>query len=156
MKRRPVRKASVRKNQKELESLCGQPGPDDGIDPRDFFRPTRPRRIDRKDWQLCRQVLETLNFVLSGESGDDILRSLNVIRVVPAPDSHRLLVSVSPFAPDATFSPTETLTRLQQSIGRLRSEIARSISRRKVPELVFQLVLDRASESSDQEPHHDQ
>jgi len=156
MKRRPVRKASIRRNQKEMESLCGQPGPDDGIDPRNFFRPGRTRRVDRKDWQLCRQVLETLNFVLSGDSGDDLLRSLNVIRVVPAPDVHRLLVSVCPFASDATFSPAQTLTRLHQSVGRLRSEIARSISRRKVPDLTFELVLNPGSESLDQETLHDE
>jgi hypothetical protein len=45
----------------------------------------------RKDLQLCRQVAETLQLVL-GDCGDDVLRDLHVVRVVPAPDASQLLV----------------------------------------------------------------
>lgn len=152
MKRKPSR--SSRKP--DLSSLCGQPGSDDGIDPRDFFKPTRNRRNNRKDWQLCRQVLETLNYVLSGESHDEVLRSLIVTEITPAPDAHRLLVTVSPFAPDPSFNPTLALQRLQHTVGRLRSEVAASISRRKVPELVFRVVIHDSSASSEKEVSHDE
>jgi ribosome-binding factor A len=133
MKRKPSRKI--------LESLCGQPGPEDGVDPRDFFKPTRNRRTDRKDWQLCRQVSESLGYVLSGECRDAALSGLIIDQVVPAPDSHRLLVTIHPYAPDEDFNPERVLERLQQSLGWLRSEVARSISRRKVPDLVFQVIV---------------
>jgi ribosome-binding factor A len=65
-----------------------------------------------------------------------------ISEVVPAPDAHRMLVSVCPFTPDDEFNPTLVLERLQKAVGRLRSEVARSISRRKVPELAFRVVLN--------------
>ena len=120
--------------------MCGQPGPDDGLDPREFFKPVRNRRDNRKDWQVCRQVFETLNYVLSGDSHDDVLRSLLVCEVVPAPDATRLLVTVQPLDVDGGTDLAVILQRLQQATGRLRAEVARSISRRKVPELVFRVI----------------
>lgn len=135
MKRKPSKRV--------LESLCGQPGPDDGLDPRDFFRSERQRRENRKDLQVCRQVFETLNYVLSGESHDDVLRSLLVNSVAPAPDASRLLVTVEPL--DRDVEPVVILQKLKQATGRLRTEVARSISRRKVPELTFQIALRDSS-----------
>ena len=58
------------------------------------FRP--PPRTDRKTLQLCGQIADTLNYVLSGELDDDLLRNLYVESVRPAPDASRLLVSVAP------------------------------------------------------------
>ncbi len=40
---------------------------------------------NRKAKQLCRQVLETLDLVLSGDCRDELLQSLHVVSVVPAP-----------------------------------------------------------------------
>lgn len=122
--------------------MCGQPGPDDGLDPRDFFKPTRSRRDSRKDWQVCRQVFETLNYVLSGDSRDDVLRGLLVSEVSPAPDATRLLVTVQPLDLTDGVEPITILQHLHEATGRLRAEVARSISRRKVPELIFQLSLN--------------
>lgn len=135
MKRKPSKRV--------LESLCGQPGPDDGLDPRDFFKSERQRRESRKDLQVCRQVFETLNYVLSGESHDDVLRSLLVNSVAPAPDASRLLVTVEPL--DRDVEPVVILQKLKQATGRLRTEVAQSISRRKVPELTFQIALRDSS-----------
>lgn len=134
MKRKPSRKI--------LESMCGLPGPEDGLDPRQFFKPARSRRNSRKDWQLCRQVLETLNYVLSGECRDDVLQCLCVCDVQPQPDATRLLVTVCPVVVDNEFDPSLATEHLQNSMGWLRSEIARSISRRKVPELKFCVVVE--------------
>jgi len=131
MKRKSSRKA--------FDPLCAQRGPEDGLDPRDYFKPTRQKRDARKDWQLCRQVFETLNYVLSGDSHDEILRGLLVSEVIPAPDATRMLVTVQ--ALDADADPTAILQSLQRAMGRLRAEVARSISRRKVPDLAFQVVL---------------
>lgn len=131
-----MKRKSSRKN---FETMCGQPGTEDGLDPRDYFKPTRQRRDTRKDWQLCRQVFETLNYVLSGGSHDEVLQGLLVSEVVPAPDATRLLVTVQSL--DVGVDPTAILQSLQLAMGRLRAEVARSISRRQVPELAFQVVL---------------
>src|SRR5271170_3715087 len=51
---------------------------------------------NRKALQLCSQVAETLALVLTGESGDDLLRDLLVESVVPYPTASRLLVTLIP------------------------------------------------------------
>jgi len=127
-------------SRKVLESLCGQPGPDDGVDPRAFFKPQSSRRDGRKDRQLCRQISETLNFVLSGELNDDVLRGVYVQQAEPAPDASRILVTVAPLGSVDEGDPALILERLQAASKRLRAEIARSISRRKAPELVFRVA----------------
>ena len=88
--------------------------------------------------------------MLSGESHDEILRGLIVEKVEPAPDAHRLLVTVCPFAPDKDFAPIVVLERLKLSVGRLRAEVSRSISRRKVPELVFRVAIQDSSVPSEE------
>lgn len=128
-------------SRKVLESLCGQPGPDDGVDPREFFKPQSSRRDGRKDRQLCRQILETLNFVLSGELNDDVLRGVYVQQAEPAPDASRILVTVAPLGSVDEGDPALILERLYSASKRLRTEVARSISRRKAPELVFRVAL---------------
>ena len=40
-------------------------------------------------------------------------------------------------------SPDQVIALLDSQVGRLRTEIARSINRKKTPQLIFQLVFDR-------------
>ena len=115
-------------------------GPDDAVDPRTFFDRRQHGRGSRKARQPCRQVSHTLSYVLSGECDDDVLRSLYVESVDPAPDSSRLLVTVAVLDKDLA-TPTEViLGKLAAASGKLRSEVAASINRRKTPELVFTVV----------------
>ena len=57
-----------------------------------------PEGPDRKAFQLCHQVAETLEEVLA-ECGDGVLQALRVLDVEPAPDASRLLVTVAVDAP---------------------------------------------------------
>jgi ribosome-binding factor A len=90
---------------------------------------------------MCSQVQRTLDQILSGELDDDRLRDVYVSQVVPAPDAHCLMVSVSPLGFAKDFQPQVVLARLAEHTGRLRSELARAINRKKTPELVFRVVL---------------
>src|SRR5262249_56531055 len=102
---------------------------------------TSPSRgDDRKTLQLCRQVADTLGLVLSGECDDDLLRSLHVVAVTPAPDASQLLVIVAPALPGETLEPAQVLGRLAACAGRLRCEVAAAISRRRTPRLAFHVV----------------
>ena len=103
--------------------------------------PNQPHRPDRKTLQMCSQVQRTLDQILSGELDDDRLRDVYVSQVVPAPDAHCLMVSVSPLGFAKDFQPQIVLARLAEHTGRLRSELARAINRKKTPELVFRVVL---------------
>lgn len=102
---------------------------------------------ERKTLQLCRQVERALMFVLS-DSEDDILRDLMIVAVVPAPNAGRLLVTTTPMY--EMIDPVEATARLQAARGWLRTEIASSIHRRKVPDLMFQCVTpDGQGDASD-------
>ena len=116
----------------------------------------RPQRIDRKTLQLCGQIADTLNYVLSGELDDDLLRNLYVESVRPAPDASRLLVSVAPLDAKDAERADQILQKLVIHTPRIRSEVAQSIHRRKTPELSFVVVRpqdpgQRPPEATDEE-----
>jgi ribosome-binding factor A len=116
----------------------------------------RPQRTDRKTLQLCGQIADTLNYVLSGELDDDLLRNLYVESVRPAPDASRLLVSVAPLDVADANRADQILQKLLIYAPRIRSEVAQSIHRRKTPELSFVVVRPeeperRSYEASDEE-----
>jgi ribosome-binding factor A len=111
---------------------CDEILPGDGIDPR--YETEEPRRVpNRKALQLCSQVFDALNLILSACS-DNWLQQLHVGSIVPAPDSTQLLVTV--VAPD-DMALDEALDKIQLAYGMIRSEVARSINRKRVPQLKF-------------------
>jgi ribosome-binding factor A len=107
-----------------------------------FFRNgNSARMLPRKTLQLCRQVAETLNSVLSGECSDPLLQSLFVESVSPVGDATQMLVTVRPLDPGMVATEVEILTRLQSAMGWLRAEVACAITRKRAPNLVFQVRL---------------
>jgi len=129
-----------RPSQKVLRHLCAQVDDQDGIGPRDTPRGLSRRRPDRKLRQLCSQVAETLSYVLPGPDGDEWLSRLQVFSVAPAPHAGRLLVTVGPL-PSESLNPGLTLDALERASGRLRTEIAATITRRRAPLLTFRIAL---------------
>jgi hypothetical protein len=125
-----------RVSRKDILAACDAVGPGDGLDPR-FETNEAPRKVaNRKALQLCGQVADALSLIL-GECGDDVLRDLLVESVRPFPTSARLLVTVSSAGADtAGICVAE---RLERARGKLRSEIAAVIHRRRVPDLVFRV-----------------
>jgi ribosome-binding factor A len=135
-----------RSSKKQMQSLCGEIHSDDGVDPTEFFRPTRKSNSNhRKAQQLCHQVADTLSLVLSGEFGEE-LRDLRVVAVTPAPDATQLLVLVAPAVAGSTVDPDAVIAKLAAVAGRLRSEVAMAITRRRAPKLLFQFVAGQAPE----------
>jgi ribosome-binding factor A len=130
---------SKRTSQKPAQALCSERGPEDGIDPRDLLRQAARKKGGRKTLQLCGQVAEALNYAFAAVCNDDVLRELGVVTVQPAPNEARLLVTVAPTLP-GPCDPTQVLERVQQALGKLRSEVAAAIHRKKVPELTFRVV----------------
>ena len=98
------------------------------------------RAPDRKTLQLCGQVRKTLDYVLSGETGDDLLRQFYVADVVPAPDASRLLATLAPIDPRSDLDAGAVLEKLGFAQPLLRSAVARAINRKKVPDLTFTLA----------------
>jgi ribosome-binding factor A len=130
-----------KRTRKQLFAHCGELHEDDCIDPREFFKPSRDRqKQNRKAKQLCRQVAQTLDLVLSGDCHDETLQILQVVSVVPAPDSSRLLVTLRADVPKNLFDREVILQLLNSQTGRLRSEVAASITRKRVPMLIFHVT----------------
>ncbi|MCC7508025.1 MAG: ribosome-binding factor A [Planctomycetes bacterium] len=92
------------------------------------------RRPDRKALQLARQVQRALTFALA-ETGNELLLAAYVEEVQPAPDATHMLVSVR-----GDGEPMALLGALHEHTGRLRSAVAEAITRRKAPELAWQIV----------------
>jgi ribosome-binding factor A len=96
-------------------------------------------KADRKTLQLCRQVQRALMLALAGECDDDLLRDLSVESVEPAGGAGHLLVRVN--VPSSS-SAGQAVARLNSRAGKLRSIVAGSICRKRVPMLSFLAVPD--------------
>ena len=134
-------------SRRQLESLCADVHPDDGMDPKLFLRrhkrppPLREAHpVHRKTLQLCSQVADTLNLVLSGECSDEFLQSLQVVAVRPAPNAAQLLVLVTSSLNDPVPDAATISAHLAAANARLRAEVAAAIVRRRAPKLVFQYL----------------
>ncbi len=136
-----VRKKSLSRRVREsLSDHCGQLGADDGVDPNEFFKSSSSQSTcNKKAIQLCRQVRCCLSLVL-GDCDDPIVQSLSVVDVILAPDSSRLLVVLAVDEPQLEMDRDQVLARVNLQLPRLRSEIARSIHRKRVPVLILQVV----------------
>ena len=135
---------TLSKKQREqlLKQHCSVINDDDAIDPRHYFYNKRQHhRKYRKVFQLCRQVNDTLQMVLTG--GNEKLDGLAIVDVVPAPDSRRMLVILGLDPGTVVKSAAEVEQIMEQpqlETPRLRAEIARTINRKKTPNLVFEIA----------------
>ena len=93
----------------------------------------------RKDKQLCAQARRVLSQYLSFESPDELLQSLFVEDVEPAPDATCLNVTLS-VPNDMEVEKGDILERLHAAKQDMRGEIARTVTRRKAPDLNFLVV----------------
>ena len=108
------------------------------------FNPN-PARVDRKLAQLCRQVHERIDLVLAGELSDPNLDGLWVLEVEPEPGSSALLVTL--VAPDGVERRAIEAS-LDAARGRLRSEVAAAINRKRTPHLRLLVIPERALRAS--------
>jgi hypothetical protein len=92
------------------------------------------RKQTYKALQLSRQVQRILTLELSGFGGDEVLRDVYVIGVIPASGSSQLLVQVS-VPPNVSI--VDVLERLGRAVPKLRAAVAAAITRKRAPELSF-------------------
>ena len=131
----------IQPSRKRLRTLCAEVDPDDGSDPRYFFRKDGDRKPGRhKARQLAKQVGEILDGLLAGSTADPVLGGVTVVGVEPAPDAATLLVTVTRTAGADPVPPGEILEHLGRAAGWLRSEVAAAITRKRAPMLVYRVV----------------
>lgn len=78
--------------------------------------------------------------VLSGEIDDDRLPILHVVEVEPAPDSSRMLVTLTADVAEIDYDPSGILATLGEYSDLLRMEVAAAIHRKKAPQLMFRFA----------------
>jgi len=143
------KKNNSKSTREQLLAYCGELHDDDCVDPKEYFKPDRKSaKADRKARQLARQAARTLDYVLA-DCDDELMQSLSIASVRPAPDSSRLLITIIVDTPDGEFDCATVLSRLQNQTGRLRAELGRSINRKRVPSLSYQLVAKSLLESKE-------
>jgi hypothetical protein len=126
------------RHEETLRALCAQPDELDGLDPRrerrDAHATSQREKRSRKDVQFCGHVRELIDDALRARCGSDLLRRLACVDVAPAPHIGRLRVTVE-IPGDVPVSAA--LRELERARGYLRTCIAESTSRKRVPELFF-------------------
>ena len=119
-----------------LRQLCGEIRDDDGIDPREFRKEERSRKNSSRDRQLCAQTRRCLDFVLPELLLARGVTCCEVSSVEPVRDASRMSVIIS-VRLDQLSVAREAISQLR---GRLRSEVAKSIHRKRVPDMIFEVV----------------
>ena len=115
----------------------GRGAAQDGTDPDFFFGDSRRKQGRRKDFQLCGQVQRAIADAL-GELGDEVLGSLWVARVEPAPTASQFMVWVA-MGDDVRHGlrADAILARIARVEGFLRAEVAAATRRKQVPTLPY-------------------
>jgi ribosome-binding factor A len=96
-----------------------------------------PASFTSKLDQLCVQVGEAIAMALATAS-DGLLRELGVVSVAVGRGAANLRVTLA--APRGEVDLDAILARLQRAAGYLRSEVAGSVHRRRVPDLSYVVV----------------
>lgn len=121
------------------------------VHPDTFFSDTPHARPDHHTAALCKQVQRTLATALAGECGDELLQDLLVLAVFPAPNAGHLLVVVAPRSIDASLA--DALDRLERVKPLLRARIAQDTTRKRTPELSFDVLRKGATSLGPTEGH---
>lgn len=91
--------------------------------------------------QLCKQVEQSAAFTLTAVCEGDALVGAAVAAVEPAPDSGRLRVVVVLGVGKGASDVAEARAALLRSTTAFREDVGRSIHRKRVPELLFDVRL---------------
>ena len=115
---------------------------DGEADPGVYFGETeRSRKANWKALQLGKQVERAASLTLASECESEALAGAAVVSVEPAPDASRLRVVVCLASGTNAETMAEARAALAAWVPAVRAEVARSIHRKRVPEIVFELRL---------------
>jgi ribosome-binding factor A len=115
--------------------------PDDGVDPRYDVRASEgsSSQVDRKAAQLCSQVRRALEFIVPEALHDSDWDAL-VLDVQPAPNTGHLLVLLQAVEKLDEHGCRQLEAAVFEKSGIIRTAVAGTIQRRKVPTLTFRVV----------------
>lgn len=120
--------------------LCAEVRMDDGVDPRQEARHCGRKVFTHKTMQLCKEAKRVLALMFAGELCEPILNQLQVIDVVSEGEGQFLSVTLACMNKDSEPEESEIRHSLTRARGFLRSAIARSVNRKRIPALKFKYV----------------
>ncbi len=121
---------------------CDEMHEDDGIDPRILRRNADRIKNSHQEHRLCKQISDVISVLFSGVCSDERLCMLGVESVKPAPDISCLCITVFPLYSTPQPDPEEIMLLLKTAKSFLRKEVAAEISRRRVPDFTFRVIID--------------
>ena len=124
----------------EARQLCGQIGPEDGIDPRIIARSGNRNPKSHKNQQLGKEARHILSMVFAGEFSDPVFQGLEVFDVSASDDGQFLIVSLAVTDASVLIDEVQILEKCQAVQGYLRSAIASAVKRKRIPMLKFELA----------------
>ncbi|MEO8615254.1 MAG: hypothetical protein ABI600_08950 [Luteolibacter sp.] len=132
------------KSIQEMESLCAEVRPDDGIAPHVLKKQQsraehRTKPLPARALQYQKAVRQCLDSAFASVCVDPLLVDLVVVAVEPIGRGAKLLVVVET-PPSNEDNPQMIETALQQAAGHLRSVVAGEIPRKRTPYLSFRVV----------------
>ena len=131
-----------RKNSR-IDSLVGELRDGDGIDPRLENKARQIKTLRGKPnyavLRLGEQIHNTLVETL-GQSPDSLLASFSVGAVEPSASGTTFVVQVYSNDPSLEYDMDEVKALLKASKSTLRSEVARAVNRKKVPDFRFEVL----------------
>jgi ribosome-binding factor A len=135
----------TKKNLKDhWRDLCADLSEDDGYTADELKRQDRShsdsRASTRSTQRLCAHAMRSIHLSLLADCRDSDLQSLEVTSVEPYPDAKRLLVTLK------SKSPAKEIERINSKVHAvshlLRHAVARSLSRKRTPQLVIVVLSD--------------
>ena len=122
----------------EATHLCGEIGPEDGVDPRLSAGSYSTKKI-KHTAPLAKVARRVISMVLAGEITDPMLNQLEIVEVTMSEDGQFLHVFIhhDPSEQDSWSILSDRLISIQ---GFLRAQIARMVNRKRIPVLMFKAV----------------
>jgi len=125
---------------KKANQLCGEIGPEDGVDPRIIARAMDRKPNSRKSQQLGKEARQTISMIFAGELTDPVFQDIEVIDTMVSDDRQFLVVSLTQVDTGDELDEKIVLEKCQAVQGFLRSAIANAVNRKRVPSLKFEWV----------------
>lgn len=120
--------------------LCAEIGPEDGIDPRIIARAMDKKSKGHKSQQLGKEAWHTVSIIFSGELSDPLFQDIEVLDVTVSDDGQFLVIALSQVDTGYEFDQAIVLEKCRAVQGYLRSAIADTVHRKRVPSLKFEWV----------------
>ena len=142
------------KHIQEMEALCAEVRPDDGIAPHVFKKQharseANSNRLPARALQYHKAVRQCLDAAFGSICADPLLTDLVVRSVEPMGKGNKLLVVVE--TPPLNPTPTPIIeAALQRAAGLLRSVVAGEVHRKRTPCLSFRVLPSSAEDASNQ------